>query len=445
MAQTYNLTEGKVSKVLLSFFFPMLFTNLLQQIYTFADTVIVGKGLGDNALAAVGNLSSLNLLVIGFLMGMTNGFSVIIAQTYGSGNISALRGIIAASIKLSSILSVFFTTISVTFLKDILLTMQTSEIILQDSLHYGYILFGGLTATMAYNLFSSILRALGDSKTPFFAIMISSVCNILLDYVCIFLFQTGVEGVAAATISSQMFSALICYCRIRKIEEIRLTLDNFKRDFSRNCSLLKNGIPMACMNSITAVGCMIVQYYVNGIGVEYTSAYSVCNKYINLFMLPSITVGFAISSFTSQNCGAKKYNRIPSGIHVSLLIILVSYILLGIAMVFFPNDIVKIMLNGERSIALAASFLRICGISFFILQLLFLYRNAIQGMGHPFLPMCSGILEMALRIGTIVILLPWVGFQATAYAEVAAWTGAFLLNWISYIKYINDIKYKNYS
>lgn len=442
MAQTYNLTEGKVSKVLLGFFFPMLFTNLLQQIYTFADAAIVGKGLGDNALAAVGNLSSLNLLVVGFLMGMTNGFSVVIAQSYGSGNTSALRKIMATSIKLSVILSVFFTAFSIVFLKDILLAMQTSAIILQDSLHYGYILFGGLIVTISYNLFSSILRALGDSKTPFLAIMVSSVCNILLDCVCVFLLQTGVEGAAAATVFSQVLSAVICYCRIRKIDEIRLMLEDFKGDFLRNWILLKNGIPMACMNSITAVGCMIVQYYVNGIGVEYTSAYSVCNKYMNLFMLPSITAGFAISSFVGQNYGAKKYNRIQSGMHVSLLIVLVSYILLGSIMVFFPNQIVKIMLNGEKSIALAVAFLRICGISFFTLQLLFLYRNAVQGMGHPVFPMCSGVLEMAMRIGMIVIFLPRIGFRATAYAEVAAWIGALLLNAIAYIKYMHNIKFK---
>ncbi|MGN1224856.1 MAG: MATE family efflux transporter [Ruminococcus sp.] len=443
MTKTYNLTEGKVSKILLGFFFPMLFTNLLQQIYTFADTAIVGKGLGDNALAAVGNLSSFHSLLVGFFMGMTNGFSIILAQRYGSGNRMALQKIIASSIQLSSILSIFFTAASVLSLKDILFAMQTSAIILQDSLHYGYILFGGLTATVAYNLFSSILRALGDSKTPFVAIMISSVCNILLDCICIFLLQTGVEGVAAATIFSQTLSAVICCCHIRKIDGIRLMRKDFKMDFSRNWILLKNGIPMACMNSITSVGCMIVQYYVNGMGVEYTSAYSVCNKYINLFMLPPITAGFAISSFTSQNYGAKKYDRISSGMQVSRRIVFVSYILFGIAMIIFPNQIVKIMLNGEKAIALAAAFLRICGTFFFSLQLLFLYRNAVQGMGHPFLPMCSGVLEMILRIGTIVLFVPRIGFPATAYAEVAAWTGALLLNGIAYKKYMDSIKRKN--
>ena len=186
MTKTNDLTEGKVSRVLLGFFFPMLFTNLLQQIYTFADSAIVGKGLGDNSLAAVGNMSALTLLIIGFAQGITNGFSVIIAQNFGSKDMSALRKSIAISIKLSLILSVILTAISLIFLKSVLIAMKTDEIIIEESLIYGYIIFGGLTATMAYNLCSCILRALGDSKTPFIAIIISSALNIILD--CLFIF-----------------------------------------------------------------------------------------------------------------------------------------------------------------------------------------------------------------------------------------------------------------
>lgn len=432
MTQTGNLTTGKVPDVLLRFFFPMLFTNLLQQIYTFADTVIVGKGLGDDALAAVGNMSVLILLIVGFLQGIANGFSVIIGQCCGSENRSELHQSVAASIKLSGLLSILLTVLSVTLLPAALRAMQTSEQILQDSLQYGYILFGGLVITMAYHLCSCILRALGDSRTPFLAIVISSALNILLDSLFIFIVKTGVEGAAVATVFSQAVSTLICILRIRQSGSLRLTSDDFKIRLSLSLALIKNGVPMACMNSVTAAGCIIVQSYVNTLGVVYTSAYSVCTKYVNLFMLPSLTAGFAISAFTSQNYGARKYARIQDGVRVGLIIGLVSYVLCGAIMVCMPETLAGIMLNGAQPIALASGFLRICGSMFFVLNFLFIFRSAVQGMGKPLIPMCSGILEMLLRVLIIVLFLPRISFQATACAEVAAWAGALALNIAAY-------------
>lgn len=440
MTQTGNLTTGKVPGVLLRFFFPMLFTNLLQQIYTFADTVIVGKGLGDDALAAVGNMSVLILLIVGFLQGIANGFSVIIGQCCGSENRTELHQSVAASIKLSGLLSILLTVLSVTMLPAALRAMQTSEQILQDSLQYGYILFGGLVITMAYHLCSCILRALGDSRTPFLAIVISSALNILLDSLFIFVLKTGVEGAAVATVFSQAVSTLICILRIRQSGSLRLTSDDFKVRLSLSLALIKNGVPMACMNSVTAAGCIIVQSYVNALGVVYTSAYSVCTKYVNLFMLPSLTAGFAVSAFTSQNYGAKKYARIREGVRVGLVIGLVSYVLCGAIMVCMPETLAGIMLNGAQPIALASGFLRICGSMFFVLNFLFIFRSAVQGMGKPLIPMCSGILEMLLRVLIIVLFLPRISFQATACAEVAAWAGALSLNIAAYRVSVYSLK-----
>lgn len=430
---TNNLTEGKVSRVFLGFFFPMLFTNLLQQLYTFADAAIVGKGLGDNAFAAVGNMSALTLLIIGFAQGITNGFSVIVAQHFGSRDMHALRKSVAESIKLSFVLSFILTAISLFFLKIVLNIMRTDTVILKESLVYGYIIFGGLIVTMAYNLCSCILRALGDSKTPFLAIMISSILNILLDCLCIFMLKMGVGGAAIATVLAQLISVIICVYRLRKTECVHLTRDDFKRDFLLSMELLKNGVPMACMNSVTAVGCMIVQSHVNALGVAYTSAYSACNKYVNLFMLPSVTAGFSISAFTSQNYGAKKYGRIKLGVRVGVMIGLISYLVLGSSMVLFPETLAKLLLNGQQPIELAVKFLRISGSMFFTLNFLFIYRSTVQGMGKPFIPMCSGLLEMGMRILVIMLFIHRIGFEATAYAEVAAWIGAFGLNFVAYL------------
>ncbi len=432
MAQTYDLTKGKVTTQVLTFFFPMFLTNMLQQIYTIADTAIVGKGIGDNALAAVGNMSSLTFLIIGFSMGMANGFSVLIAQSFGAKNYEYLRKAIAASIKLSVIIGIFLTALSVYFLKFILTVLQTSPIIMRDSLIYGYIIFGGLAATIAYNLCACILRALGDSKTPFIAIICSTILNIFLNSVFIFGLKTGVEGAAAATVISQLLSAFLCFLKLRKINIIRLTRKDFELDLSISMKLMGNGIPMAFMNSITAIGCMVVQYFVNGLGVAYTSAYSACSKYINLFMQPACTAGFTMSSFTSQNYGAQKYSRIREGLHVCLGIALISYLLLGSVMFFFPRTLAGFMLNGEEPIALAAQFLPICGCMLFGVDFLFVFRSGVQGMGYPFIPMCSGIIEMVMRISVIVLCVSEVGFRATAYAEVVAWLGALALNFIAF-------------
>lgn len=437
MAQTYDLTRGRVAPIILKFFFPMFFTNMLQQIYTIADTAIVGKGLGDDALAAVGNMSSLTFLIIGFSMGLANGFSVLIAQSYGAKDYASMRRATASSVKLSVIISIILTALSVIFLRPVLVMLQTDSSIMKDSLTYGYIIFGGLIATIAYNLCACVLRALGDSKTPFIAIVITTILNIVLNCVTIFGFGMGVEGAAAATIISQFLSAYICFRKLRKIEILRLSREDFRIDLKMYINLFKNGLPMALMNSITAVGCMVVQYFVNGLGVAYTSAYSACSKYINLFMQPACTAGFTMSSFTSQNYGAGKYMRIKEGLHVCLNIALISYVALGSVMFFFPEFLARLMLNGDKPVELAAQFLPICGVMLFAVDFLFIFRSGCQGMGRPIVPMISGIVEMVMRIGVIVLFVSQVGYRATAYAEALAWLSALVLNFVAFQIYMH--------
>ena len=432
MNNTNDLTKGNVSKVMLRFFFPMLFANLFQQLYTFVDTAIVGKGLGDHALGAVGNMSAFMFLIIGFLQGITNGFSVIIAQAFGAKDIPALRKTIATAIKLSVSLALILTTISLLSLRSALHIMHTDDTIFNDSLTYGYIIFGGMIITMAYNLCAGILRAMGDSKTPFFAIMIASVVNVALDCLFIFVLKAGVGGAAVATLVAQWVSVVVCGSRLCKTKEMQLARSDFENDYALFAILLKNGIPMACMNSITAVGCIIIQSYVNALGVVYTCAYSACVKFVNLFMLPTVTIGFVMSAFTGQNDGAKQYVRVKEGIRVGLMIGLVSYVLLGSILILFPEYIVQILLTGNEPIALAGAYLRISGSMFWIINFMFVYRNAVQGMGKPLFPMISGVVEMVMRIFVIVMFLPKIGFNAAAYAEVSAWVGALLVNFVAY-------------
>ena len=437
MAKANDLTQGKVSKLILSFYFPMLLTNMLQQMYNIVDTAIVGKGLGDNALAAVGNMSSLTFLIFGFSMGLANGFSVIVAQSFGAKNYEKLRRSVASSALLCLIIALALTAVSITTLKPVLHMLRTDEKIMHDGLVYGYFIFGGLVATIAYNLCSCILRALGDSKTPFLAIIVSTIVNIILDTLCIFVLKTGVEGAAIATIFSQIVSASICFSRIRKIDVLDIKKEDFQGNKALYGELFKNGLPMALMNSITAVGCMVIQYFVNGLGVAYTTAYSACSKFINLFMQPACTAGFAMSAFTSQNYGAGRFDRIREGLRVCLTIATIAYLLLGSIMVIFPEALARVMVSGDEPVRIARTYLPICGIFLFGVDYLFVFRNGCQGFGKPLVPMISGIVEMALRISVIAIFIPVLGFSATAYAEASAWIGALLLNMTAFEHTLN--------
>ena len=277
-------------------------------------------------------------------MGMTSGFAVIIAQDYGSGDRKAVCKSIALSVRLSAVMALLLTAIGCLLLKPILHMIQTEEILIADGLTYGYIIMGGLTATVAFNLCSSILRSLGDSKTPFIAIIISSAVNIALDWFLIFIVHTGVEGAAFATIFAQALSAIICLMRILTNPELQFCKEDFASDRRLSLLLLKNGLPMAFMNSVTALGCMVVQRYVNDCGADFTSAYSVCSKYLNLFMLPSLTAGFAVSAFVGQNIGDNTLRDISQAIAVQIKPQLVPTITLDL---LDNKNVIKVSAEGS--------------------------------------------------------------------------------------------------
>jgi len=428
MSKVNDLTQGKTTSLILKFYFPMLVTNMLQQMYNIVDTAIVGKGIGENALAAVGNMSSLTFLIFGFAMGLSNGFSVIVAQSFGAKDYARLKRSVASSIVLSGVIGVFLTIMSTTFLRPILHLLRTDSSIIHNGLVYGYLLFGGLIATISYNLCSSILRALGDSKTPLIAIIASTVVNITLDIVSIYVLKMGVAGAAIATIFAQLVSVSICITKLRKIDVLALEKSDFQGNGEMYAVLFKNGLPMAFMNSITAIGCMVVQYFVNGLGVMYTTTYSACSKFINMFMQPACTAGYTMSAFTSQNYGAKRFDRIREGLHVCLSIAVISYIVLGSVMFFFPAQLSTLILSSDETIRTACTYLTVCGVFLFGVDFLFVFRSGCQGLAKPFIPMISGFIEMALRIGVIALFISKIGFRATAYAEVAAWLGALSLN-----------------
>lgn len=411
-------------------------TSMLQQVYNFVDLLIVGQGLGDNAFASVGNMGSLFFLIVGFSFGLANGFGVVIGRSFGAKKTEELKHEVAGAIELTALISVVMTIGSLIFLPFALKLLKTDEVLVADCLKYGYVIFGGLTSSICYNVSSSILRALGDSRTPLRAIITSSVINLILDAFFIFVLHTGVEGAALATVLSQIISTIVCVRRLSKIELVRIGKEHFRNDLKVFADLFRNGLPMAFMNSITAIGCMVVQHFINMHGVDYTIAYSACCKYLNLFMNPASTAGNAMSSFTSQNYGAGEYGRIKKGLKVCLTISFVTYVLLGSIMVAAPEMLARVFIKGDGAIRLACEYLPICGIAIIAVDCLFVVRSGVQGMGDPVIPMWSGVLEMVLRIAAISMLIGTLGFKAAAVAEVCAWTGALALNVVAFTMHL---------
>ena len=440
MERVHDFTKGNPVKIIMLFFMPMLVSNMLQQLYNFADAAIVANGLGDDALAAVGNMGTLMFLILGFSQGVAAGFGVPIAKYFGAADKEKLIKSVSGAAWMSVILTVVMTLLSVVFLKKALVFMQTDEIIMDDCLTYGYIVFGGLFSTIAYNYGAFVLRALGNSRTPFIAIIVSSVVNIVLDIITIYYFKTGVAGPALATVVSQLISAAICFRSLLKIDFIHFDSIFKYNDFSIYPELIKNGIPMAVMNSITAVGCMVVQFFVNGNGTLYTAAYAVCIKYIDMFMQPAFTAGIAMSSFTGQNFGARDFKRIKKGLWVCLAIAFATYVIFGSVMLLYAGPLAGIFLENEKAIELTVEFLHICGWTIIIVDCLFIVRSGLQGMGYPFLPMLSGVAEMFIRVAVVIFLSEQMGFAVTAYAEVAAWIGAFAMNGIGFLSAYNREK-----
>lgn len=431
------MTEGKPLQLIVSFFIPLLLGNVFQQLYNIVDTIVVGKGINDQALAAVGSTGSIHFFIFGFVIGLTNGISILMAQAFGAKEYDRLCRVITMSVVLCFTVAIIMTVISFFGARWFLIRLKTPPEILDNALIYIRIIFIGIIVTVANNMCVSLLRALGDSRTPLIAIAGASLLNLVLDLILIMGFKTGVEGAAYATVFAQFCSVLFCISRLRKIDVLRFKKDHWILDYSLIGKLFKMGIPVAIMNSITAVGGMVLQYFVNILGASYTAAYSACMKLLVFFEQPGMNMGFTISTFAGQNLGAKKVERIGIGLRKCLMISTGINIVLGAFLILIPEKLASIMLSDPEIIAHSKEFLPIGGMCLWILGFLFIFRSASQGMGHTIIPMLSGILEFALRISVVLIVRKSLGFSGIAISEVSAWTGAAIMLIIYYFYVIS--------
>ncbi len=439
---TMNMTEGNSMKQIVLFFLPLLFGNLFQQVYSLVDSIIVGKGIGDKALAAVGASGTLNFLILGFVVGLTRGFGIHFAQAFGKKDYELLRGYVSAARILSIVISIFFTILCMASLKRMLVFMKTPDDIFRDAYSYFIVILGGIIVTVMNNLVITILQSLGDSRTPLWAMIASSVINVFLDILFVIGFKFGVMGAAFATIIAQFVSYVYCRFRLIRVSALK----NYPAEKSAKgklpvrqlmLELLKMGLPVALMNSITAVGTMVLQYFVNVMGSMYVAAYSVCMKFQGLFEQFGVSVGLAMLTFVGQNKGAGRYDRIRKGVREGLVLSTLVNVPLALIFILLPSFISGWMLSDPQIIGYCAGFMPVMGYGMFPLGWLFIYRYSVQGIGNTFLPMLSGFVEVAMRL-LFGFTLGRASFRGIAYAEIAAWIGAYVMLMITYYVLVSN-------
>ena len=438
MAQSKEMTSGPCLPLIFNFTLPLLLGNMLQQTYSLIDAAIVGKFLGINALASVGASTSVVFLILGFCNGCCGGFGIPVAQKFGARDYVSMRRLVSVSLKLAGMMSVGIALITCLLCAFILRTMQTPENIFQDAYWYLLITFIGVPCTFFYNLLSSIIRALGDSKTPFWFLLFSTILNVLLDLLCILVFHWGVAGAAIATVFSQGVSAVLCYFYMyRKFEILRMqpTDKRFRPELARQ--LIFVGVPMGLQFSITAIGSIMLQSANNALGTACVAAFTAAMRIKMFFLCMLESLGIAMATFCGQNYGAGKPERIWTGVKAASLMMIVYVAAVAIILWGFSEKFVLLFVDPSETeiIADAALFLHI-SVSFFpVLGLLCILRYSIQGAGYTKLAMFSGVSEMIARILVSVVAVPLWGFWAVCFGDPTAWVfaDAFLIPAFIYV------------
>lgn len=421
---TKDLTTGSPMGLIVSFALPTLLGMLFQQFYNLVDTMIVGKLLGAGALAAVGSTGSINFFVIGFCMGVCNGFAIPVAQRMGAGEPSKMRRYVANAAYLAALFALVLTVATGIFCRAILTAMRTPADIFDGAYAYIFIIFMGIPTTFLYNLLAGIIRSLGDSKTPVYFLALSSLLNIGLDLALILYFNAGVAGAALATVVSQGISGLACLVYMVKRFPI-LHMDAQERRFDLHSVkvLCYMGIPMGLQYSITAIGSIVLQSAVNTLGSGYVAAVAAGSKLFQVLCCPFDAMGATMATYCGQNVGACKLDRLGQGVRACALLGL-GYSVLSFAVIFLcaPQLSLLFLNPGERDlIGYTAQYITTLGAFFFPLALVNIVRFSIQGMGFSNLAILAGVMEMFARVGVGMGLVPMFGFTAACFASPAAW------------------------
>ena len=422
-----DMTQGNPMRLILGFAVPLLFGLIFQQFYSMVDTIIVGKYLGVDALAAVGATGSVNFLIIGFCMGVCSGFAIPVAQEFGARHEENLRRYVANCVWLSVIFAVVMTVLVAILCRPILQVMRTPANIIDSSYDYIFIIFLGIPITYLYNMTAAILRSLGDSKTPVIFLVMAAVLNIFLDLLCIIVLHMGVAGAAVATVVSQAVAGLCCLIFMyKKFSILHLTKDEWKWNRQFVGKLCGMGIPMGLQYSITAVGSVVLQSAVNGIGSGAVAAVTAGGKLNLMLVCPFDAMGSTMATYGGQNVGAGELERVDRGLK-SCVILGIIYALIAAAVIYIAGrSLLLLFLDAGETAILdnAYTFIRTNAAFFIFLALVNIVRFLIQGMGYSKLAVFAGAFEMLARGLMGFALVPHFGFRAVCFANPLAWVFA---------------------
>ncbi len=445
--KTTDMTKGSILKHLIMFSIPLIIGNVFQQFYSMADTVIVGRTLGVNALAAVGSTGALTFFVLGFIIGLANGFSIMVSQRFGAGDMKGVRRSVAISGILCLIFSVSMMLLSVSLTRWMLTLMNTPTEIIEDAYNYIVVIFWGIPIAMFYNYISSIIRALGDSKTPLYFLLVASLLNIILDFVCILTFKMGVMGAGVATVFSQAVSGVLCLIYAKKrIPELFPKKEDWKPDGNFTWAHLCLGVPMAVQSSVIATGSMAVQTSLNAFGAIAMAGFTAAMRIEQLIVQVMVSIGLTLATFTGQNYGAGATKRIRDGVKIATIISLVFSIIGAIFVVVFGRAFTLFFIDGGQNIDEVVYYSRkyLITTSFFFpfISCIFVFRNALQGIGNTGIVLIGSAVELTCRLAGATFLTSIWGYIGLCLAGPFAWISASILFIVVYIVDMRRLEHK---
>lgn len=442
-----NMTEGSPLRLIVAFSIPLFIGNLFQQFYNIVDTIVVGRFVGLGAMAAVGSAGSLTYLMTGFIIGLCPGLSIPVSQEFGAGHHDSMKRYITNGLYVGLIVSLIMTVVSTIGARQFLIWMNTPEDIMEDAYRYAIILFVAIPVTFLYNYLSSIMRALGDSRTPLYFLIFASILNIPLNLFFVLVIHAGTAGVSLATAVSQLVSGLLCLFYIkRRFPILKLAAADWKWSSCRIHKLICIGLPMGLQHSITAIGSTVLQAATNSLGSSVVAAVTAGTKVTQLFFQAINTIGLTMATYCGQNLGAQKKDRIHTGIRQAFILGLSYSLLIGIVSYFIGDDISSLFLSddaGPEILEYIRSFLLVTSFGYPFLTSLMILRNSIQGLGYSFLAMFSGVMEMSTRVLLAFFLVKPFGYAAICFTFTAPWILANFLLIPGYIHVVKKLKNKS--
>lgn len=440
-----DMTKGNPMGLIIKFLIPVALGNLFQQLYNTVDSIIVGRFVGVKAFAAVGSTGTINFLLLGFLIGLTQGFTVIVSQYFGMGDVKGVKKATANAAILSLAIAAIMTGFSLLYMKKLLALMNTPQDIWEDAYSYICVICGGILCSVLYNMMASLMCAVGNSRSPLYFLGISVVLNCVLDLVFIICFKMGVTGAALATVASQGVSGVLCVFYVwKKMPILQVTKEEIRLETSIALKQIRVGIPMALQFSITAIGTIILQSALNLLGSIAVAAYAAAVKIEIVITQVFPALGSTMATYSAQNRGIGDVGRINRGVRCANVVSAVYAIVVGVLMFTMLNDCVALFVSGDEVDAVkdfAIIYMRIAACCYIFLGLIFIYRNTLQGAGFAFLPMLAGVVELACRAVFAVMAAREKSFTGVCIANMSAWIGAAVFLMVVYYIKLRHAKF----